>query len=194
MLLAQLGGGCASTSTTTPTTAVSTATAEAVNQMGTAAAPAVPTAPPFKVVMEQFADLRILRYQVPGFEAAGAPQKELLYYLYEAALSGRDIMYDQNYKHNLRVRRTLEAVWQANQDRRTASTNQGQIDRTPRSLPRVRQARVVFSNGIHHHYSTRKFVPECSPAYFKELIFATDSKHAAAGTQGRVGDQVSGHS
>ena len=176
LLLAQLGGGCASTSTTTtsPTAAVSTATADAVNQMGTATAPAVAPAPPFKVVLEQFADLRILRYQVPGFESLEPRQKELLYYLYEAALSGRDIIYDQNYKHNLRVRRTLEAVWQANEDRRTASTNQTQIDQAEKFATYAK--RVWFSNGIHHHYSTRKFVPESTPAYFKELIFATDSK------------------
>ncbi|QNH63476.1 dipeptidyl-peptidase 3 family protein [Hymenobacter sediminicola] len=182
LLASQLGGGCASTSstTTTPTTAVSTATTEAASQLATAVAaepaPAAstPTTPPFEVVSEQFADLRILRYQVPGFEALSAQQKELLYYLYEAALSGRDIIYDQNYKHNLRVLRTLEAVWAANEERRTASTNQQQIAHANGFATYTK--RVWFSNGIHHHYSTRKFVPECTPAYFKELIFATDSK------------------
>ncbi|MBD2716485.1 hypothetical protein KBK19_15695 [Microvirga sp. STR05] len=182
LLASQLGGGCASTSstTTTPTTAVSTATTEAASQLATAVAaepaPAAstPATPPFEVVSEQFADLRILRYQVPGFEALSAQQKELLYYLYEAALSGRDIIYDQNYKHNLRVLRTLEAVWAANEERRTASTNQQQIAHANGFATYTK--RVWFSNGIHHHYSTRKFVPECTPAYFKELIFATDSK------------------
>ncbi|AHJ98528.1 dipeptidyl-peptidase III [Hymenobacter swuensis DY53] len=176
-----MGGGCASTTRTTSPpapTAVSAAPVEAEPQPATPAAalaaPATPAAPPFQVVTEQFADLRILRYQVPGFEALEPQQKELLYYLYEAALSGRDIIYDQNYKHNLRVRRTLEAVWKANEERRTASTSQQQIDQATKFATYAK--RVWFSNGIHHHYSTRKFVPECTPAYFKELIFATDSK------------------
>ena len=181
LVVSQLGGGCASSASTTTTApdAVSTAPTAAVQQpdapaTAAPAAPVTPAAPPFQVVTEQFADLRILRYQVPGFEALEPQQKELLYYLYEAALSGRDIIYDQNYKHNLRVRRTLEAVWKANEERRTASTNQQQIDQATRFATYAK--RVWFSNGIHHHYSTRKFVPECTPAYFKELIFATDSK------------------
>jgi dipeptidyl-peptidase-3 len=131
---------------------------------------AAATPPPANVVSEQFADLRILRYSVPGFETLSTKQKELLYYLYEAALSGRDIIYDQNYKHNLRVRRTLEALWDANQEHLTG--------------PQAEQAkkfntyakRVWFSNGIHHHYSTRKFVPACTPAYFTSLVKAADPK------------------
>ncbi|GAB3238361.1 dihydrofolate reductase [Hymenobacter seoulensis] len=178
LLIAQLGGGCASTSHTTapPITAVSSSPTEVAPQAQLVAteAPAAPATPPFQVVTEQFADLRILRYQVPGFEELEPRQKELLYYLYEAALSGRDIIYDQNYKHNLRVRRTLEALWPANQERLTASTNQQQIAQAGKFATYAK--RVWFSNGVHHHYSTRKFVPECTPAYFKELIFATDSK------------------
>jgi len=177
LVVSQLGGGCVSTTRTTAPEAVSTTTSEAAQQPAaptTPTAPVTPPVPPFQVVTEQFADLRILRYQVPGFETLEPQQKELLYYLYEAALSGRDIIYDQNYKHNLRVRRTLEAVWKANEERRTASTNQQQIDQATKFATYTK--RVWFSNGIHHHYSTRKFVPECTPAYFKELIFATDSK------------------
>jgi hypothetical protein len=64
----------------------------------------------FKYITEQFADLRIQRYQVPGFDDLNLQQKLLSYYLYQAALSGRDIIYDQNYKHNLCIRRTLEAI------------------------------------------------------------------------------------
>ena len=66
---------------------------------------------PFKVVADEFADIQVLRYRVPGFETLTASQKELAYYLYEAALSGRDIIWDQKYKHNLKIRRTLEAIW-----------------------------------------------------------------------------------
>lgn len=127
--------------------------------------------PPFKIITEQFADLRMLRYQVPGFEALSSKQKELLYYLYEAALSGRDINYDQNYKHNLRVRRTLEAVWDANQANLSVPAQAEQAKKFA-----VYAKRVWFSNGIHHHYSTKKFVPECSQAYFAELVRKAEEK------------------
>src|SRR5688572_2617362 len=73
----------------------------------------IKAAPPvdnFEYIADQFADLRVLRYQVPGFEKLEPQQKEMLYYLYEAALCGRDMIYDQNYKHNLRIRRTLDAI------------------------------------------------------------------------------------
>ena len=125
--------------------------------------------PGFKNISEQFADLRILRYQSLGFEALSSKQKELLYYLSEAALSGRDIIYDQNYKHNLRVRRTLDALWPANQAQLKVP---GQAEQA-RQLA-VYTKRVWFSNGIHHHYSTRKFVPGCTPTYFADLVRAAD--------------------
>jgi dipeptidyl-peptidase-3 len=133
--------------------------------------PATTTAPPFNVIGEQFADLRMLRYQVPGFEALSSKQKELLYYLYEAALSGRDMVYDQNYKHNLRIRRTLEAVWDLNQEHLAVPAQAEQARKFS-----VYAKRVWFSNGIHHHYSTKKFLPECSPAYFAGLVRAADPK------------------
>ncbi|UYZ63534.1 dipeptidyl peptidase 3 [Hymenobacter weizhouensis] len=190
LLAAQLGSACsaARSTSTTPTTAVTQATTEATASLRESTAPSArpaapaetpapaPVAPPdtFRVVAEQFADLRVLRYRVPGFEALEPRQKELLYYLYEAGLSGRDIIYDQNYKHNLRVRRTLEALWPANQQRLTASTNQREIDQAGKFATYAK--RVWFSNGIHHHYSTRKFVPECTKEFFRELVFATDSK------------------
>jgi dipeptidyl-peptidase-3 len=128
-------------------------------------------AAPFEVVNEQFADLRMLRYQVPGFETLSTKQKELLYYLYEAALSGRDIIYDQNFKHNLRIRRTLDALWALNQERLAQPAQAEQA----RKL-NVYTKRVWFSNGIHHHYSTRKFTPGCTPAYFAGLVRAADPK------------------
>ena len=133
--------------------------------------PPVPAASGFKTISEQFADLRVLRYQVPGFEQLSSKQKELLYYLSEAALSGRDIIYDQNYKHNLRVRRTLDAVWPLNQAQLKVPAQADQAKKLA-----VYTKRVWFSNGIHHHYSTRKFVPECSAAYFAGLVRAADPK------------------
>jgi len=77
----------------------------------------------FKYQTEQFADLAILRYQVPGFEELSLKQKEILYYLYEAALAGRDIFYDQNYKYNLKVRKTLEAIVDSYKGDRNAEKN-----------------------------------------------------------------------
>ena len=115
----------------------------------------------FKYQTEKFADLQILRYQVPGFEQLTARQKELLYYLYQAALSGRDIIYDQNYKHNLLIRRTLEAVVNSYTGDRTADEFQKFM---------VYAKRVWFANGIHHHYSTIKFLPEFSQEYFAHLV------------------------
>src|SRR5690606_3335068 len=115
----------------------------------------------FEYIADQFADLRILRYQVPGFEQLDPQQKELLYYLYEAALAGRDIIYDQNFKHNLRIRRTLDAIVANYKGDRNSEEFQKFMTYTKR---------VWFSNGIHHHYSTTKFLPEFSQAYFAELV------------------------
>jgi dipeptidyl-peptidase-3 len=160
---AVLLSNCARTTLTTEQTALDTAPiAETV------AAPTTETN--FQTVTEQFADLRMLRYQVPGFTALPLKQKELLYYLAEAGYCGRDITYDQNYKHNLRVRRTLEAIWELNQ------ANLGGADAKQAEALNVYTKRVWFSNGIHHHYSTRKFLPECSPAYFATLVRAANPK------------------
>jgi dipeptidyl-peptidase III len=121
---------------------------------------------PFKVRADAFADVRVLRYRVAGFEQLTLPQKRLLYYLQQAALSGRDITYDQNFAHNLAVRRTLEAVLQHYQGDRNAPHFQGLLNYAKR---------VWFSNGIHHHYSTRKFLPEgISAERFAELVSTID--------------------
>ncbi|MEZ4825718.1 MAG: dihydrofolate reductase [Bacteroidia bacterium] len=109
---------------------------------------------------EQFADLKILRYQVPGFENLPLQQKKLLYFLSEAALSGRDIIWDQNFKHNLTIRRTLEAVI------RTAKADEsGDYAKFVEYTKRV-----WFSNGIHHHYGNEKIMPEFSQEYFAGLL------------------------
>lgn len=115
----------------------------------------------FKWQVDQFADIRILRYQVPGFEELTPRQKELIYYLSEAALWGRDIIFDQNYKHNLKIRKTLDAIVEGYQGDRTTPDWEKFM---------VYAKRVWFSNGIHHHYSTDKFMPEFSPEYFESLI------------------------
>lgn len=115
----------------------------------------------FKYKVDQFADLQILRYRANDFEALTPRQKELVYYLYEAGLSGRDILYDQNFKHNLRIRKTIEAIVDSyTGDRSTADFNKF-MDYAKR---------IWFSNGIHHHYSTRKIMPAFTAEYFKSLI------------------------
>lgn len=117
--------------------------------------------PDFQYITDQFADIRILRYQVPGFNELSLQQKKLLYYLYEAALSGRDITWDQNYKQNLRVRRVLENVL-----RYYTGPREGEAWHQFE----VYAKRVFFSNGIHHHYSTAKILPACSREYFRGLL------------------------
>lgn len=122
----------------------------------------------FEHVSEQFADLRVLRYNVKDFEKLNPQTKELLYYLYEAALCGRDITWDQNYKYNLTVRKTLEAI--------LAGVDE-HIDQSADEYKKflVYAKRVFFSSGIHHHYSSDKILPECSKAFLSELIHHTDS-------------------
>lgn len=115
----------------------------------------------FKFLLEQFADLKIMRYQVPGFDSLSLQQKELVYYLSQAAIAGRDILFDQNYKYNLAVRRTLENIIENYQGDR----NSGDFQKFM-----VYTKRVWFSNGIHHHYSKDKFFPEISQEYFKSLM------------------------
>lgn len=120
----------------------------------------------FQFLTEQFADLKIIRYQIPGFENLNPRQKELLYYLYEAAMSGRDIIWDQNYRHNLRIRKTLEGI---------VNSYAGEKSGPEWEQFLVYTKRVWFSNGIHHHYSTLKFSPEFSQSYFANLVQQSDA-------------------
>jgi dipeptidyl-peptidase-3 len=164
LMASVLLGSCAKNTSTLPATAAA-ATVETTTEKEIVSV--TQTSPPqvleedFQYVMDQFADLRILRYRVPGFEQLSTQQKELLYYLYEAALSGRDIIYDQNFKHNLRIRRTLDAIVENKRDKSTSPDWEKFMEYTKR---------VWFSNGIHHHYSTNKFLPEFSKAYLAEAI------------------------
>ncbi len=115
----------------------------------------------FSYIVEQFADLQILRYRVPGFEQLSLRQKQLIYYLSQAALEGRDILFDQNGKYNLQIRRLLEAVYTHFEGDRTSE---------PFRALEVYLKRVWFSNGIHHHYACDKFVPGFTAAYLEEVI------------------------
>lgn len=119
----------------------------------------------FDYNVEQFADLQILRYRVPGFESLSLQQKELVYYLTEAALQGRDILFDQNGKYNLRIRKMLEAVYTGYQGDR-ASAQFKALE--------VYLKRVWFSNGIYHHYGCEKFVPGFTPEYLREVLSGID--------------------
>lgn len=119
----------------------------------------------FEYSVEQFADLQILRYRVPGFENLSLKQKKLVYYLSEAALEGRDILFDQNGCDNLQIRRMLEAVYiHFKGDRETASFK----------ALEVYLKRVWFSSGIHHHYSCDKFLPGFSEDYLTGVLAAVD--------------------
>ena len=116
--------------------------------------------------VEQFADLQILRYRVPGFEDLSLKQKELVYYLTEAALQGRDILFDQNGKYNLTIRRMLEAVY---------TGYKGDKNTPDFKAMEVYLKRVWFSNGIHHHYGSEKFVPGFTPEFFKQAVQSVDA-------------------
>ena len=123
--------------------------------------PAAPKKESFNVMAESFADLQVLRYQVPGFEKLTPKQKELSYYLYEATLSGRDMIYDQKSKYGILLRKTIEAIYGTYQgDKKTADWKKFQDY----------CGRFWFSNGNHHHYGNEKFIPTCSATYFKSLI------------------------
>lgn len=123
--------------------------------------------PEFKYKVDQFADLQILRYQARDFETLTPKQKELVYYLSEAGLAGRDIIYDQNFKHNLRIRKTLETIVDSYKGDRNSEDFKKFL---------VYAKRVWFSNGIHHHYSTRKLTPDFSQDYFKTLVTSSAGK------------------
>jgi len=120
----------------------------------------------FKFLLEQFADLKIMRFQVNGFDSLSLQQKELVYYLSQAAIAGRDILFDQNYKYNLAIRRTLENI---------VVNYKGDRNSVDFTNFMVYTKRVWFSNGIHHHYSKDKFLPEISPEYLEYLIRETST-------------------
>lgn len=119
----------------------------------------------FNYIVEQFADLQILRYKVSGFDKLNLNQKKLVYFLSEAALEGRDILFDQNGKYNLKIRKMLEAVYvNYNGDRNSESFK----------ALEVYLKRVWFSSGIHHHYSTDKFMPDFSQDFLYDCLKSMD--------------------
>lgn len=120
----------------------------------------------FKFLVDEFADLKVMRYQIPEWDQLTLQQKAYVYYLGEAAKCGRDILADQNFKYNLTVRKTIEAVIESYQGDRECTDFQNFM---------VYAKRVFFSNGIHHHYAEDKFFPEVSEAYFADLVRGCDA-------------------
>ena len=120
----------------------------------------------FDYTVEQFADLQLLRYKVHGFEELPLEQKKLVYYLSEAALQGRDILFDQNGKYNLIIRKMLETVY---------TDYQGDRNDANFKAMETYLKRVWFSNGIHHHYAADKFVPGFTPEFFKKALESVDA-------------------
>lgn len=120
----------------------------------------------FNYIVEQFADLKILRYQITGWEKLTLKEQKLVYYLTQAGLSGRDIMWDQNYRHNLTIRKALENIF---------TTYKGDKDLEDWKSFEIYLKRVWFSNGIHHHYSNAKIIPEFSSDYLKQLLADTNT-------------------
>jgi dipeptidyl-peptidase-3 len=125
---------------------------------------------PFDFTVEQFADIKVLRYQIPGWENLTLKEQELVYYLTQAGTAGRDIMWDQNYKNNLKIRKALEQIYVSYKgDKKSSDWKNFEIY----------LKRVWFSNGIHHHYSNEKIKPDFSKEYFEGLLKATKTKLAA---------------
>lgn len=119
----------------------------------------------FEYLSEQFADIKILRYQVPGFDQLSLDQKKYVYYLTQAGLAGRDIIYDQNYRHNLKIRRALEKIYK---------TYKGDTSTEDWKNFEIYLKRIWFANGIHHHYANDKFAPGFSKEYLNFLLKETD--------------------
>ncbi|WOD44348.1 dipeptidyl-peptidase 3 family protein [Hwangdonia lutea] len=120
----------------------------------------------FNYNVEQFADIKILRYQIPGWEQLTLKEQKLVYYLTQAGLAGRDIMWDQNYRHNLKIRKALEHVY---------ANFKGDKSTDDWKAFETYLKRVWFSNGIHHHYSNDKLKPEFSSDYLKDLLAETSA-------------------
>ena len=121
----------------------------------------------FNYSVEQFSDIKILRYQIPGWENLTLKEQKLVYYLTQAGLAGRDIMWDQNYRHNLKIRKALETIY-TNYDGNKSSEDWKAFENYLK--------RVWFSSGIHHHYSNDKLKPEFSQDYLKSLLAKTNAQ------------------
>ena len=118
-----------------------------------------------EIIADRFADVQTLHYEIKGFEELPLQQKQLAYYLYMAGMSGRDIFYDQKYKHNIRIRKTIETILE---------TYNGDKNAAAYSEFLTYAKRFFFANGIHHHYSSDKMMPGFDLSYLKELLAKSD--------------------
>jgi dipeptidyl-peptidase-3 len=125
----------------------------------------------FRYLADEFADLRVIRYRIPGWDSLTFNQKEYIYHLSEAAKTGRDIFWDQNFKHGLKIRKVLETIF---------DNYAGEKESSDYAEFLVYAKRVFFSNGIHHHYAEDKFIPGCSEEYFKGLMTASGQEELIA--------------
>jgi dipeptidyl-peptidase-3 len=130
--------------------------------------------------VDEFADISVLRYKIPDWDKLSLNDKKLVYYLTQAGLSGRDIIWDQNYKHNLAIRNALESIYINYEGDRSSSDWEAFETYTKR---------VWFANGIHHHYSMDKMKPEFSKEYLNELLTATDTDLSKEATDVLFNDQ-----
>ncbi len=124
-----------------------------------------PPQPENDVQVDRFADIQVLSYQVPGFDELSLQEKKLVYYLAQAALAGRDIIYDQNYKHNLQIRRLLTAIVDSYAGDRSSADYAALLEYAKR---------IWFANGIHHHYSSDKMLPGFSPEALHRMARQSD--------------------
>lgn len=130
--------------------------------------------------VDRFSDIQVLRYKINGFDQLSLDQKKLVYYLVQAGLSGRDIIWDQNYRHNLEIRRALEGI---------LANYQGDKNSSDWAKFEEYAKRVFFSNGIHHHYSTVKFKPEFGQDYFMTLLKESGVELSAEAKEAIFNDQ-----
>lgn len=135
----------------------------------------------FRYFVEQFDDIRILKYKLPEFEKLSLQQKEYIYYLSQAALAGRDVFWDQNFRHNLLIRKTIESIIENYSGDRETNDFKAFL---------LYAKKVFFANGIHHHYSNDKFKPEFSEDYFASLFRNTDSTKLPLVQKQNVNDLV----
>ena len=134
---------------------------------------------PQSVQVDRFADIEVLSYRVPGFDELSLQEKKLVYYLYQAALSGRDIIYDQNYRHNLRIRRLLSAIVDSYSGDRAGADYASLLEYAKR---------FWFANGIHHHYSSDKMIPGFSPEALEEMASRSDPSRLPLDEGETIGD------
>jgi len=151
-----------------------------LNACKNATQPASAASDDFNYFVEQFEDMRVLRYKLPGFESLSLQQKKYIYFLSQAALAGRDILWDQNFRYNLQIRKTIEAIIESfSGDKETAEYKAFLIY----------AKRIFFANGIHHHYSSDKFKPGFTESYFASMVKGINKEKLPL-AEGQSADQL----